>query len=125
MGCERIQMSCDDGQNLEVIIPILQQGETNFKIMSVICIVLTGGPCGGKSSSLISVKNALEESGYRVMTMPEVPTILMSNGAQFPGTSQFQQPTTKLLLISLANQRVVGHLLLYSPVLLYHRAYSR
>ena len=58
--------------------------------MSVICIVLTGGPCGGKSSSLMALKSALENSGYRVMTMPEVPTILMSNGAQFPGVYELQ-----------------------------------
>ena len=59
--------------------------------MSVICIVLTGGPCGGKSSSLMAIKIALEDSGYLVMTMPEVPTILMSNGAQFPGAYELQQ----------------------------------
>ena len=61
--------------------------------MSVICIVLTGGPCGGKSSSLMALKIALEDSGYRVMTMPEVPTILMSNGAQFPGAYELKQAT--------------------------------
>mmetsp|Transcript_12795 Transcript_12795/g.12448 ORF Transcript_12795/g.12448 Transcript_12795/m.12448 type:complete len:209 (-) Transcript_12795:254-880(-) len=53
--------------------------------MKVIKIVLTGGPCGGKSSSLNKIKEALQSKGYCVMTMPEVPTILMSNGAVFPG----------------------------------------
>lgn len=48
-------------------------------------VVLTGGPCGGKSSSLRSVRDTLRGRGYNVMTMPEVPTILMSNGANFPG----------------------------------------
>lgn len=48
-------------------------------------VVLTGGPCGGKSSSLRSVRDTLRGKGYHVMTMPEVPTILMSNGANFPG----------------------------------------
>jgi thymidylate kinase len=51
----------------------------------VVCVVLTGGPCGGKSSSLKCLKDVLEGKGYRVMTMPEVPTLLMSNGAHFPG----------------------------------------
>lgn len=58
----------------------------NFIVrMKIICIVLTGGPCGGKSTSLKVLTSALEEKGYRVMTVPEVPTILMSNGAHFPG----------------------------------------
>ena len=52
---------------------------------SVVVCVLTGGPCGGKSSSLNHLRMLLEKAEYDVLTVPEVPTILMSNGAQFPG----------------------------------------
>ena len=48
-------------------------------------IALTGGPCGGKSSSLDSLKSTLNEAGFEVFTVPEANTILVSNGATFPG----------------------------------------
>ena len=34
--------------------------------------VLTGGPCGGKSSTLSPLKEALEMKGYKVFIVPEV-----------------------------------------------------
>ena len=48
-------------------------------------VTLTGGPCGGKSSSLDSLKITLHDAGYDVFTVPEANTILVSNGATFPG----------------------------------------
>ena len=68
--------------------------------------VLTGGPCGGKSSILRPLKESLITAGYRVFTVPEVnrtsvkrncvnnnklitclqvSTLLLTNGAEFPG----------------------------------------
>jgi predicted ATPase len=52
---------------------------------NVITVVLTGGPCAGKSSSLQSMKDVLTEAGYQILTVPEVPTLLMENGCKFPG----------------------------------------
>lgn len=43
-------------------------------------ICLTGGPCGGKSSSLEFIKEKLSEKGYNVIVVPEVATELMSAG---------------------------------------------
>lgn len=48
-------------------------------------IALTGGPCGGKSSSLSHFKAELEKRGVDVYTAAEVPTILISGGAAYPG----------------------------------------
>ena len=48
-------------------------------------LVLTGGPCGGKTSSLDSLREALASRGYQVFCAPEVPTILLSNGGSYPG----------------------------------------
>jgi len=50
-------------------------------------VVLTGGPCGGKSSSLAHFTKELNELGFDVYTVPEVPTIMMNGGCVFPGTS--------------------------------------
>lgn len=43
-------------------------------------IVLTGGPCGGKSSSLAHLTEELENHGYRVFRIPEAATILFTGG---------------------------------------------
>lgn len=48
-------------------------------------IVLTGGPCGGKTTAMSIVTEYLRERGYIVYTVPEVPTILFTNGASYPG----------------------------------------
>lgn len=48
-------------------------------------VVLTGGPCGGKSSSLDHMCKTLTAEGFDVLCVPEVPTILMNGGAQYPG----------------------------------------
>jgi len=43
-------------------------------------VVLTGGPCGGKTTALSRVSNYLRERGFEVVMAPEVFTILASNG---------------------------------------------
>ncbi len=43
-------------------------------------IVLTGGPCGGKSSALPFLKTELEKCGWRVLTVGETATDLMQSG---------------------------------------------
>jgi predicted ATPase len=48
-------------------------------------LALTGGPCGGKSTSLSALKRALEDKGLDVYTCPEVPTIMISGGCVYPG----------------------------------------
>ena len=48
-------------------------------------VVLTGGPCSGKTSSLAHVRAACKQAGYDCLVVPEVPTILMEGGATYPG----------------------------------------
>jgi predicted ATPase len=48
-------------------------------------VVLTGGPCGGKSSALSHFTAKLQEHGVDVYTVPEVPTIVMGAGCKYPG----------------------------------------
>ncbi len=43
-------------------------------------IVLTGGPCAGKTSALSRVQRWLMDRGYRVFLVPEVATILIQGG---------------------------------------------
>eukprot|EP00741_Cyanophora_paradoxa_P004301 tig00000792_g4175.t1 len=45
-------------------------------------IVLTGGPCAGKTTALASVSERLEELGFRVFLVPEAATLLLTGGAK-------------------------------------------
>ncbi len=51
--------------------------ENGFRLVR---IVLTGGPCSGKSSAVVYLKKPLEDMGYHVLVMPETATDLISNG---------------------------------------------
>ena len=43
-------------------------------------IAITGGPCAGKSTSMEKVKNIFSSKGYRVLCVPEVPTMVVVAG---------------------------------------------
>lgn len=63
----------------------------------VIMIVLTGGPCGGKTTAISLLRSYLNELGYYVYTLPEVPTLLFANGAIYPG----EDPSRRSELLTL------------------------
>ncbi len=48
--------------------------------MKVIKIVVTGGPCGGKSTALADIKERAESLGFRVLTVGETATELIGGG---------------------------------------------
>jgi hypothetical protein len=50
----------------------------------VVRIVLTGGPCAGKSSALEHLRMAATSRGFDVMTAPEVATVIFNSGYKFP-----------------------------------------
>lgn len=43
-------------------------------------IVLTGGPCAGKTTALVRVAECFTNLGYKVFTVPEVPTLVTAAG---------------------------------------------
>ena len=51
----------------------------------VYTVVLTGGPCGGKTSSQSQLSATLADAGFDVYFAPEVPSILIRGGAAYPG----------------------------------------
>jgi predicted ATPase len=53
------------------------------KTKPVYKIVLTGGPCAGKTTALDRLSAFLRERGFRVFTVPEAATMLFSNGVFF------------------------------------------
>ena len=48
--------------------------------MKIQKIVITGGPCGGKSSALERIKEVFSEKGYTVLIIAETATELISGG---------------------------------------------
>lgn len=48
--------------------------------MSITTIVITGGPCAGKTTGLTWIQNAFSSRGYRVLFVPETATELISGG---------------------------------------------
>lgn len=51
-----------------------------MKMTSITQIVITGGPCGGKSTSLSILEKCLTEKGYKVITISETATDLFMSG---------------------------------------------
>lgn len=47
---------------------------------SISKIVLTGGPCGGKTSALNKITEHFTALGYKVFCVPEVPTMVTQSG---------------------------------------------
>ena len=58
---------------------LIEFGDDN-KEPEIIKIVLTGGPCGGKSTALSRIDNYFTPRGYRVLSIPETATELIVNG---------------------------------------------
>lgn len=50
--------------------------------MEVYRIVMTGGPCAGKTTAITKVAEQLREKGYTVFTVPEAATMIFQSGGQ-------------------------------------------
>ena len=70
---------------------ITLKAQEKEKTNHVYKIVLTGGPCGGKSTALDKVKKSLEENGISVYTVPEVATIIFTNGVKWGNISEHEK----------------------------------
>ena len=44
-------------------------------------ILLTGGPCAGKTTAMASISQDLTQLGYKVLIVPEAATLIMKGGA--------------------------------------------
>jgi hypothetical protein len=62
-----------------------------YKMSPIYRIALTGGPCAGKSTALESIKTHFEKNGFKVLIVPEVPTIVGKGG----GLSDFGKYNTQ------------------------------
>ncbi|GMR30473.1 hypothetical protein PMAYCL1PPCAC_00668, partial [Pristionchus mayeri] len=53
-------------------------------------VVLTGGPCGGKTTGQERLATFFENMGWKVYTVPETATVLLSGGVKFAELTQEQ-----------------------------------
>ena len=53
-------------------------------------IVLTGGPCGGKSTAMSQITDRLQGFGFDVYRVPEAATIVLGGGVRISGVSSSQ-----------------------------------
>lgn len=63
-------------------------------------IVITGGPCAGKTTAMNAIENAFASDGYKVLRVPEAATELITGGITPTnmGSEQFQQHLIKTQL---------------------------
>ena len=88
-------------------------------------IVMTGGPCAGKTTALKEIKNEFTKQGYSVIHIPETATELIVGGItpQNVGSEPFQQHLIKLQLYKEEMFESVAHSLPGDKILvLYDRA---
>ncbi len=90
-------------------------------------IVLTGGPCAGKTTILAEIKRHFSARGYHVYIVPEAATMLINTGfipAAFPGDHIYElQDSILEITLSLYNQteRLVKKLDRYPALIVYDR----
>lgn len=68
---------------------------------SIVKIVLTGGPCGGKTTASSVITDRLQDLGWRVFRVPEAATILLSGGMSFYDMSENQAYNFQVSLLKL------------------------
>lgn len=54
-------------------------------------VVLTGGPCGGKTTASSMISDHMQKLGWRVFRVPEAATLIFSGGVTFGGSTAEQQ----------------------------------
>lgn len=57
--------------------------KTTLAMKDIKKIVLTGGPCAGKTTALVRVIEHFSSLGYKVFTIPEVPTMFTQSGMDY------------------------------------------
>ncbi len=64
----------------DVSLEKLLQMEQPMKPVEITKIVITGGPCAGKSTAMSWIQNAFTQKGYGVLFVPETATELITGG---------------------------------------------
>lgn len=74
--------------------------------MQITKIVVTGGPCGGKSSAVKWIRDAFTASGYHVLFIPETATELLVGGVPLVSHGSVMNFQKSNMGLQLAKERV-------------------
>eukprot|EP01124_Arcella_intermedia_P017994 TRINITY_DN24970_c0_g1_i1.p1 TRINITY_DN24970_c0_g1~~TRINITY_DN24970_c0_g1_i1.p1 ORF type:complete len:503 (+),score=122.43 TRINITY_DN24970_c0_g1_i1:58-1566(+) len=74
----------EDIQTQKQILREMQETHKESTAPPVYRIVLTGGPCGGKSTAMATISDLLLSLGFRVFRVPEAATIVITGTGLFP-----------------------------------------
>lgn len=64
----------------QISVEELLKASEGKKMVQITKIVITGGPCAGKSTAMSWVQNAFTQKGYKVLFIPETATELITGG---------------------------------------------
>jgi thymidylate kinase len=87
----------------------------------IVRVVLTGGPCAGKSTAKQYVTDHFTNQGYRVVFVDESPTQLMQMGAGFTDQTDFFEFERAAMYLQVAKEDVMldrARSMLHSKILL-------
>lgn len=70
-------------ENLKLRLQVSELQSKQTAPPAIYRIVITGGPCAGKTTSMSVLRKRLENMGWRVFLVPEAATMLFHNGARF------------------------------------------
>lgn len=69
-------------ENVNLNPPLnLVRRNTDIGSANIIRILLTGGPCAGKTTAVADITQDLTQLGCKVLVVPEAATIMMKGGA--------------------------------------------
>ena len=89
------------GVSLDELLDI-QEKKRDLKINK---IVLTGGPCAGKTTALTWISNYFSKRGYTVLFVPETATELITNGvAPWTCKTNYEYQTFQIRLQKIKEQ---------------------
>eukprot|EP00095_Tigriopus_kingsejongensis_P004401 maker-scaffold93_size381549-snap-gene-2.22 protein:Tk04401 transcript:maker-scaffold93_size381549-snap-gene-2.22-mRNA-1 annotation:"hypothetical protein EAI_01984" len=79
---------------------VMDPAQTKYKVWK---LVLTGGPCGGKTTGQARLSTFFENLGWKVYRVPETATVLLSGGVNFAeltpeAAERFQENLLKTML---------------------------
>jgi signal recognition particle GTPase len=86
-------MSKDLLQNLNATMgtkTTRRQSRISDTRVNITRILLTGGPCAGKTTALAAISQDLTQLGYKVLVVPEAATLIMKGGAMIV-SSEFKR----------------------------------
>lgn len=67
----------------QLSLTLQAQYRLHYYMNNIKRIVLTGGPCAGKTTALVKIIDHFSSLGFKVFTIPEIPTLFLQGGMDY------------------------------------------